>query len=166
MSAYTEFVRKNVGRMPGRTQQEKMRAVAAAWRKHKGQRGRGAGEGEEAAEARPRIVAPAGGTDSQSGGASYHAPRRGQLFQGGNVGFHGGSADAALRAANQGPPELVGGGPLGDLFPPLKMLGLGHHAPQRGGKFTFKDFMGGVKDVAGVVGQLAPVAMKLAPLIL
>jgi len=105
MSAYTEFVRKNVGRMPGKTQQERMRQVAAAWRKHKGsQRGRGA-DGESDApsgETRARIVAPAGGEPN-------HAPRHGRLFKGGY--FRGGSADSALRAANQGSPELVGGGP-------------------------------------------------------
>lgn len=41
MSAYTEFVRSHIRSAPGATQKDKMRAVAAMWRKHKGGRGKG-----------------------------------------------------------------------------------------------------------------------------
>lgn len=41
MSAYTQFVKQHIRGAPGRTQKDKMRAVATAWRRQKG--GRGAG---------------------------------------------------------------------------------------------------------------------------
>lgn len=36
MSAYTEFVRQHIGKVAGKTQKDKFRAVAALWRRQKG----------------------------------------------------------------------------------------------------------------------------------
>lgn len=36
MSMYTQFVKEHIGSAPGKTQKDKMRAVALLWRRHKG----------------------------------------------------------------------------------------------------------------------------------
>ena len=159
MSAYTDFVREHIRSAPGATQKEKMRNVAAMWRKHKGgktQAGKGA-------------LLQGGCCDEpkQSGnGARKHKSNKSKLVGGSGKRvaaaealFEGGMVD--LRPANE--VGVQGGqGILGDLFPPARLFGLGaDEEDMDGGKVSFNDVVNGIGSVAKTAGALAPLAMLL-----
>ena len=152
MSAYTDFVRKHIKSAPGSSQKEKMRHVAAMWRKQKGsgtlmEGGCCKGEG-----ARGKSKSRLEGGSGKRVGHAMAAAAPDQLF-------HGGMVD--LRPVNEVGVQ-GGAGFLGDLFPPAKLFGLGtDDEDMDGGKVSFNDVVNGIGSVAKTAGALAPLAMLL-----
>ena len=154
MSKYTDYVKAHIGSAPGATQKEKMRAVAAMWRKQKGsgalmEGGCCKGEGARG-KTKSRLE---GGSGKRTGHALAAAAPDQQLF-------HGGMVD--LRPVNEVGVQ-GGAGFLGDIFPPAKLFGLGADMDEDmdGGKVSFNDVVNGIGTVAKTAGALAPLAMLL-----
>lgn len=112
MSRYTDFVKAHIGSAPGATQADKMRHVAAAWKKHKAGGMKGAGA-EAAAPAAP-MAAMAGGAcqnceQKGAGRKKKAAPRRAH----------------AVAPASSGPSLLTGGSVIDALAPSNEIEGAG-----------------------------------------
>lgn len=146
MSAYTDFVKKHIRTVPGANQKEKMKAVAALWRKHKAGNGLLKGGsvkklGGKKGMCKVASVADPGieGGEMMSGGCVQHGSTH-RRMQGGSV--------HPLGAANQ-----IGGGPLGALTS-LLGLGVADQPVMEGGNIL--DTIGGI---AKTVGPFVPLAM-------
>ena len=76
VTVYQNFVRDNLSRMPGRTPQDRMRALGAAWRKHKKAHGGVKSKSRRASrktKSRPRPRKMRGGAvdDEEGGGRAF-----------------------------------------------------------------------------------------------
>lgn len=78
-SKYNDFVSRHIRSAPGANQKEKMRAVAAAWRKHKAAGGHHGGAATAPARRRARVVAPAAGELFKGGGLDEYTLGANQL---------------------------------------------------------------------------------------
>lgn len=163
-TAYQEFVKKNISRAPAQLgPKDKMRWIAAQWRRSKGQAGAGGsllaggcadGDVCEAVEVQE--------------GKGARRPKKQQIVVAAPPEFTGGAA-WNMEPANQ---FQVGGGFFGDLFPPAKLLGLGVPETHGAGfnfpssaKFKRTQQRGGniFEDVLGGIGKVAT-ATKVVPL--
>lgn len=159
MSAYNDFVRKHMPTAKGSTPAERMRNVAAMWRK---QKGKGVAEAEpqdggccKGEGVRRRKHAPsklAGGSGKRTGHALATSDG-GALFKGGMV---------DMRPANEVGVQNGQGFKLSSIFPPAAIFGLGIDEDEmEGDGINFKDIMGGIGTVAKTAASIAPLAMML-----